>query len=263
VGGIMGRIIAIANQKGGVGKTTTSINLSAALAEKGKKVLVIDMDPQGNTTNGFGLNNKDQEINTLYELMIGACNVEDVVIKNPVEGLEGLDIIPSKVELAAVEVELIDAEDKEYILRDAIAPIVDKYDFIIIDCPPSLSMLTLNPMSAADTVLVPIQCEYYALEGLSQLIFTVNLVKERLNPKLDMEGVVFTMFDSRTNLSLQVVENVKENLDEHVFKTIIPRNIRLAEAPSYGLPVNLYEPKSAGAEAYRLLADEIIKRKFD
>ncbi len=259
----MGRIIAIANQKGGVGKTTTSINLSAALAEKGKKVLVIDMDPQGNTTSGFGLDNKNELENTLYELMIGACKVEDVVIKNAVEGLEGLDIIPSKVGLAAVEVELIDEDDKEFILRDAIAPIKDNYDFIIIDCPPSLSMLTINPMTTADTVLVPIQCEYYALEGLSQLIYTVNLVKERLNPNLNMEGVVFTMFDSRTNLSLQVVENVKENIDEHVFKTIIPRNIRLAEAPSYGLPINLYEPKSAGAEAYRLLAKEIISRKFN
>lgn len=257
----MGRIIAIANQKGGVGKTTTSINLSAALAEKGKKVLVIDMDPQGNTTSGLGLEDKNEIENTLYELMIGACTVEEAIIKNVVEGLEGLDLIPSKVGLAAVEIELIDEEDKEYILRNAISSIVDKYDFIIIDCPPSLSMLTINPMTTANTVLVPIQCEYYALEGLSQLIYTINLVKERLNPDLDMEGVVFTMFDSRTNLSMQVVENVKENIDEHVFKTIVPRNIRLAEAPSYGLPINIYEPKSAGAEAYRLLAQEIIDKK--
>ncbi len=257
----MGRIIAIANQKGGVGKTTTSINLAAALAEKGKKVLVIDTDPQGNTTSGFGLDKNELE-NTIYELMIGECSVDEAINKNVVEGLEGLDIIPSNVNLAAVEIELIDADQKEYILKEAIEKVKDNYDFIIIDCPPSLSMLTINSMTTASTVLVPIQCEYYALEGLGQLVHTVNLVKERLNPELEMEGVVFTMFDARTNLSLQVVENVKEHIEENVYKTIIPRNIRLAEAPSYGLPINLYEPKSAGAEAYRLLADEVIARKF-
>ncbi len=258
----MGRVIAIANQKGGVGKTTTSINLSAALAERGKKVLVIDTDPQGNTTSGFGLDKNEIE-NTIYELMIGECNVEEAIKKNVVEDLEGVDIIPSNVNLAAVEIELIDADQKEYILREAISSIKDNYDFIVIDCPPSLSMLTVNAMTTANTVLVPIQCEYYALEGLSQLVHTVNLVKDRLNPELEMEGVVFTMFDSRTNLSLQVVENVKEHIQENVYKTIIPRNIRLAEAPSYGLPINIYEPKSAGAEAYRLLADEVIDRTFD
>ena len=257
----MGRIIAIANQKGGVGKTTTSINLAAALAEKGKKVLVIDTDPQGNTTSGFGLD-KNELDNTIYELMIGECSVDEAIEKNVVEGLEGLDIIPSNVNLAAVEIELIDADQKEYILKEAIEKVKDNYDFIIIDCPPSLSMLTINSMTTASTVLVPIQCEYYALEGLGQLVHTVNLVKERLNPELEMEGVVFTMFDARTNLSLQVVENVKEHIEENVYKTIIPRNIRLAEAPSYGLPINLYEPKSAGAEAYRLLADEVIAREF-
>ncbi|WP_026517722.1 ParA family protein [Butyrivibrio sp. MC2021] len=257
----MGRIIAIANQKGGVGKTTTSINLAAALAEKGKKVLVIDTDPQGNTTSGFGLDKNELE-NTIYELMIGECSVDEAINKNVVEGLEGLDIIPSNVNLAAVEIELIDADQKEYILKEAIEKVKDNYDFIIIDCPPSLSMLTINSMTTASTVLVPIQCEYYALEGLGQLVHTVNLVKERLNPELEMEGVVFTMFDARTNLSLQVVENVKEHIEENVYKTIIPRNIRLAEAPSYGLPINLYEPKSAGAEAYRLLADEVIAREF-
>jgi chromosome partitioning protein len=260
-GGEMGRIIAIANQKGGVGKTTTSINLAAALAEKGKKVLVIDTDPQGNTTSGFGLDKNELE-NTIYELMIGECSVDEAINKNVVEGLEGLDIIPSNVNLTAVEIELIDADQKEYILKEAIEKVKDNYDFIIIDCPPSLSMLTINSMTTASTVLVPIQCEYYALEGLGQLVHTVNLVKERLNPELEMEGVVFTMFDARTNLSLQVVENVKEHIEENVYKTIIPRNIRLAEAPSYGLPINLYEPKSAGAEAYRLLADEVIARKF-
>ena len=258
----MGRVIAIANQKGGVGKTTTSINLSAALAERGKKVLVIDTDPQGNTTSGFGLDKNELE-DTIYELMIGECSIEAAIKKNVVEDLEGVDIIPSNVNLAAVEIELIDAEQKEFILREAISKVKDNYDFIVIDCPPSLSMLTVNAMTTANTVLVPIQCEYYALEGLSQLVHTVNLVRDRLNPELEMEGVVFTMFDSRTNLSLQVVENVKEHIQENVYKTIIPRNIRLAEAPSYGLPINIYEPKSAGAEAYRLLADEVIERKFD
>ncbi|SEL64340.1 MULTISPECIES: ParA family protein [unclassified Butyrivibrio] len=254
----MGRAIAIANQKGGVGKTTTSINLSATLAEKGKKVLVIDTDPQGNTTSGFGLN-KNQLENTIYELLIGDCKVDDALYINVVDGV---DIIPSNVNLAAVEIELIDMEEKEFILRKAIEKIRDHYDFIIIDCPPSLSMLTINAMTTADTVLVPIQCEYYALEGLSQLVHTVNLVKERLNNSLQMEGVIFTMYDSRTNLSMQVVENVKDHISENVYKTIIPRNIRLAEAPSYGLPINLYDTKSAGAEAYRLLADEVIGRKF-
>jgi len=262
IGGKMGRVIAIANQKGGVGKTTTSINLSAALAERGKKVLVIDTDPQGNTTSGFGLDKNELE-NSIYELMIGECSIEDAIQKNVVEDLDGVDIIPSNVNLAAVEIELIDADQKEFILREAISKVKDNYDFIIIDCPPSLSMLTVNAMTTANTVLVPIQCEYYALEGLSQLVHTVNLVRDRLNPELEMEGVVFTMFDSRTNLSLQVVENVKEHIQENVYKTIIPRNIRLAEAPSYGLPINIYEPKSAGAEAYRLLADEVIERKFD
>jgi chromosome partitioning protein len=262
MGGVMGRIIAIANQKGGVGKTTTSINLASALAEKGKKVLVIDTDPQGNTTSGFGID-KNEIDHTIYELMIGECSIDEVITKNVVKGIDGVDIIPSNVNLAAVEIELIDSDNKEYILREAISSIRDDYDFIIIDCPPSLSMLTVNAMTTANTVLVPIQCEYYALEGLSQLVHTVNLVKDRLNPELDMEGVVFTMFDSRTNLSLQVVENVKEHIQENVYKTIIPRNIRLAEAPSYGLPINVYEPKSAGAEAYRLLANEVIDRKFD
>ncbi|WP_029323693.1 ParA family protein [Butyrivibrio sp. AE3004] len=254
----MGRAIAIANQKGGVGKTTTSINLSATLAEKGKKVLVIDTDPQGNTTSGFGLN-KNQLENTIYELLIGECNVNDALYTNVVDGV---DIIPSNVNLAAVEIELIDMEEKEFILRNAIEKIRKNYDFIIIDCPPSLSMLTINAMTTANTVLVPIQCEYYALEGLSQLVHTVNLVKERLNENLEMEGVIFTMYDSRTNLSMQVVENVKDHISENVYKTIIPRNIRLAEAPSYGLPINLYDTRSSGAEAYRLLADEVIGRKF-
>ena len=253
----MGRVIAIANQKGGVGKTTTSINLSAALAEKGKKVLVIDTDPQGNTTSGFGIEKNELE-NTIYELLLGECSVQDCIIK---DASEGVAIIPSNVNLAAVEIELVDAEKREFILKKEIDWIRDDYDYVIIDCPPSLSMLTVNAMTAADSVLVPIQCEYYALEGLSQLIHTVNLVKERLNPDLDMEGVVFTMYDARTNLSLQVVENVKSVLKQKIFDTVIPRNVRLAEAPSYGMPINKYDPKSAGAASYAALAEEVIKNR--
>ena len=253
----MGRIIAVANQKGGVGKTTTSINLSASLAGRGKKVLVIDTDPQGNTTSGFGVD-KNELDNTIYELILSECSIRECILKDVIPGVS---IIPSNVNLAAAEIELIGVDKKEYILKNEVDWIKDQYDYIIIDCPPSLSMLTVNAMTTANTVLVPIQCEYYALEGLSQLIHTVNLVKERLNPDLQMEGVVFTMYDSRTNLSLQVVENVKNNLKENVFNTLIPRNIRLAEAPSYGMPIIMYDPKSAGAEAYMQLADEVIKRK--
>lgn len=253
----MGKIIAIANQKGGVGKTTTAINLSAALADKGKKVLVIDMDPQGNTTSGFGVEKNELE-NTVYELMLGECSVHDCIIKDV---YKSLSIIPSNVNLAAAEIELIESNSKEYILKSEIDFIADKYDFILIDCPPSLSMLTVNAMTTAGSVLVPIQCEFYALEGLSQLIHTINLVKKKLNPELAMEGVVFTMYDGRNNLSREVVENVKEALEEKIFDTMIPRNIRLAEAPSYGIPITEYDPKSAGAESYLSLADEIIKNK--
>ena len=253
----MGRTIAIANQKGGVGKTTTSINLSASLAAKGKKVLVIDIDPQGNTTSGFGIEKNDLE-NTIYELILSECSIEECILKDVIPGVS---IIPSNVNLAAAEIELIGIDKKEYILKNEVDWVKDKYDFIIIDCPPSLSMLTINSMTTADTVLVPIQCEYYALEGLSQLIHTIDLVQQRLNPKVIIEGVVFTMYDARTNLSMQVVENVKENLNTTIYKTIIPRNVKLAEAPSHGLPINLYDKKSAGAESYRLLAKEIINRK--
>ena len=253
----MGRVIAVANQKGGVGKTTTAINLSACLAEKGQKVLAIDMDPQGNMTSGLGID-KDEVEKNIYDLMIGQVGVEEVLQK---EAIENLDIIPTSIDLSAAEIELIGVDDKEFIIRNAIAPIKDNYEYIIIDCPPSLSMLTINAMTTADSVLVPIQCEYYALEGLSQLIHTVELVKERLNPILKIEGVVFTMYDARTNLSLQVVENVKENLQQNIYKTIIPRNIRLAEAPSYGMPINLYDPKSTGASEYQRLADEVMNRE--
>lgn len=250
----MSRIIAIANQKGGVGKTTTSINLSASLAEKGEKVLVIDADPQGNATSGFGIEKNELE-NTIYELILGECSINECIVA----AMENISVVPSNVNLAAAEIELIGVERKEFILRNEVDYVKDKYDFIIIDCPPSLNMLTINAMTTADSVLVPVQCEYYALEGLSQLIHTINLVKERLNPDLVMEGVVFTMYDSRTNLSMQVVENVKENLHQHIYDTMIPRNIRLAEAPSYGMPICKYDPKSAGAEAYRNLAEEILK----
>ena len=253
----MGRIIAVANQKGGVGKTTTSINLAACLAEKGKKVLAVDMDPQGNLTSGLGVY-KDSVEKSIYELIIGEVDIKEVINK---EVLENLDIIPTSIDLSAAEIELIGVDDKEYILRNAIDQVKDQYDFVIIDCPPSLSMLTINAMTTADSVIVPIQCEYYALEGLSQLIHTVELVKDRLNSKLEIEGVVFTMYDARTNLSLQVVENVKDNLQQNIYKTIIPRNIRLAEAPSYGLPINKYDPKSTGAESYMRLADEVIERE--
>ena len=252
----MGRAIVVANQKGGVGKTTTAINLAACLAEAGQKVLAIDMDPQGNMTSGLGVD-KDAIENSVYELLLGEAEVEDCVQK---EVIENLSVIGSNINLSAAEIELIGQDEKEYILQKAITPIRDQYDFVIIDCPPSLSMLTINSMCLADTVLVPIQCEYYALEGLTQLIHTINLVQDRLNPSLEIEGVVFTMYDARTNLSLQVVENVKSNLEQNIYKTIIPRNVRLAEAPSYGMPINLYDTKSAGAESYRLLEDEVIHR---
>lgn len=252
----MSEIMAIANQKGGVGKTTTTINLSAALAEQGKKVLIIDMDPQGNTSSGLGID-KDELETTVYQLMIGDNSFDECVQKDV---FENLDVLAANVNLAGIEIETMDMEDRNYILRDIISEVENRYDFIIIDCPPSLNTLTINSMTTADSVLVPIQCEYYALEGLSQLIYTINLVKDRLNPKLTINGVVFTMYDGRTNLSMQVIENVRNNLNQTIYDTIIPRGVRLAEAPSHGLPITQYDNRSTGAKAYMSLAKEVIER---
>ncbi len=254
----MGRIIAIANQKGGVGKTTTAINLAACLAEAGKKILLIDCDPQGNATSGLGID-KDHLENSIYEVLLDECGIRQAM--QAMDGVENLTVLPSNVNLAGAEVELIEVEDKEYILSNTVDYIRDDYDYILIDCPPSLNILTVNAMTTADSVLVPIQCEYYALEGISQLIHTVELVQERLNPDLTIDGVVFTMYDARTNLSADVVASVRENLNTKVYNTIIPRNVRLAEAPSHGLPIHLYDSRSSGAESYRNLAREVIERR--
>ena len=252
----MGRIIVTANQKGGVGKTTTAINLSACLAKCGRKVLAVDTDPQGNMTSGLGVNKHTIE-SSVYQMMLGESDFFSTVVRNV---YEGVDLIPSSVDLAAVEIELNYEENKEFILRDLLRPVADLYDYVIVDCPPSLNLLTLNALTAADSVMVPIQCEYYALEGLSQLIHTITLVKERLNPGLSIDGIVFTMYDGRTNLSQQVVENVKENLTQHIYDTLITRNIRLAEAPSYGMPICEYDPSSSGAANYMKLAQEVIQK---
>ncbi len=252
------RIIAITNQKGGVGKTTTAINLSASLATFGKKVLVIDADQQGNTTSGLGLDKNNLEL-TIYNMFLGEAEIAEIKQTTCVEGLE---IIPANISLTGAEIELIGKEEREYILKQELEKIKEDYDFIIIDCPPSLNLITINALTAADTVLVPIQCEYFALEGLEQLLHTINLVKKRLNPYLEIEGIVFTMFDARTNLSLQVVEEVKRSLGASVYRSIIPRNVRLGEAPSHGLPIHLYDPKSKGAESYELLAEEVIEKEW-
>lgn len=250
----MSRIIAIANQKGGVGKTTTSVNLSACLAEAGKKVLLVDLDPQGNTTSGLGID-KNELDKTVYEIIGGEIDIKEGIIDDL---FENLSLLPANRNLSGAEIELITTENMQYIVKEKLGQIREEYDYIILDCPPALGMLTVNAMTAADSVLVPIQCEFYALDGLSQLLYTIELIQKNLNPELYMEGVVFTMYDARTNLSLQVVENVKDNLTHNIYKTIIPRNVRLAEAPSHGLPINLYDTKSTGAESYRLLAEEVI-----
>ena len=250
----MAKVIAIANQKGGVGKTTTAVNLSACLAYKGKRVIIIDADPHGNTTSGLGIE-KQNVSKSIYEVIINDEKIENALMQTMIENLY---ICPSNIQLVGAEVELVSVISRETRLKVALEDIRDKYDFIIIDCPPSLGLLTLNALTAADTILVPIQCEYYALEGLSQLMNTVKLVQRHLNPSLEVEGVVLTMFDARTNLSLQVVEDVKKYFRNKVYRTIIPRNVRLSEAPSFGLPIILYDPKSKGAECYLDLAREVI-----
>ncbi len=251
----MGKIIAIANQKGGVGKTTTAVNLSAALGRAGKKVLMVDIDPQGNATSGLGVN-KREKASSAYHLLVGSARMEDVLVST---GFKGLDLIPSNIELAGVEIELVEMNERTFRLRQALAPVKDAYDYIIIDCPPSLGLITLNALTAANSLLVPIQCEYYALEGLSQLMATVRQIKRLYNPDIEIEGVLLTMYDSRLNLTLQVVAEVKKHFSGKVYKTVIPRNVRLSEAPSYGQPIQYYEESSKGAGAYNDLAKEFLK----
>ena len=252
----MGRIIAIANQKGGVGKTTTAINLAAALAEAGQRVLGIDFDPQGNLSSGIGIE-KESIKNSVYDLLINGVDFYSVLQETEIKNL---DVLPTNVNLAGAEIELQDEANRDTKLKEKIEAIRANYDFIIVDCPPSLSLLTINALTAADSVLIPIQCEYYALEGLGQMVKTINLIRKKLNKKLTIEGVVFTMYDARTNLSQQVVESVKETLDEYIYNSVIPRNVRLAEAPSYGKPITEYDTRSSGAESYRMLAAEVISR---
>ena len=251
----MSKIIAIANQKGGVGKTTTNVNLTACLAQMGKKVLAVDMDPQGNSTSGLGIDKDNLDL-TVYDLILGEGYIEQVMLPTQIEGLR---LLPANVHLSGAEIELIDVPGREYRLKNILKHAKYLYDYIFIDCPPSLNLLTLNAFCAADSVLVPIQCEYYALEGLTQLLHTIELVQRKMNPRLTIEGVVFTMYDSRTKLSTDVVDEVKSYLGKYVYQTLIPRNVRLSEAPSHGLPITLYDDKSKGAECYKLLAEEIIK----
>ncbi|MEA5049394.1 MAG: AAA family ATPase [Eubacteriales bacterium] len=251
------KIVAIANQKGGVGKTTTAVNLSACLAEQGKKVLLVDADPQGNSTSGLGMKKEGDE-KSIYDVLINDVPVDEAT-KNTMIDL--LKLLPAHISLAGAEVELVNMMAREQVLKRALNATKQNYDYIFIDCPPSLGLLTLNALTAADTLLVPIQCEFYALEGLSLLMNTVKLVRKSLNPDLDVEGVVLTMFDSRTNLSMQVVEEVKKFFKNKVYDTIIPRSVRLGEAPSFGLPISRYAPSSAGATAYSALAKEMIEKE--
>ncbi|MHB1315097.1 MAG: ParA family protein [Christensenellales bacterium] len=251
----MSRVIAIANQKGGVGKTTTNVNLSACIADTGKKVLTIDLDPQGNTSSGLGID-KTGKYKSIYDVIINGLDIHEAVLATP---QENLFLVPSGINLAGAEIELVPLMAREHILKGAMEKIRTEYDFIFIDCPPSLGLLTLNALTAADKILVPIQCEYFALEGLSQLLNTVNLVRRHLNPSLAVEGVVLTMYDSRTKLAVQVVEEVRRYFKNRVYSSVIPRNVRLGEAPSYGLPINLYDRSCAGADAYSELASEFIR----
>ena len=250
----MGRVIAVANQKGGVGKTTTAVNLSTSLAKKNKKVILIDGDPQGNATSGLGVE-KDPE-NSLYDVLVNEVDIKATLQDTCVKTLK---VCPSNMDLAGAEVELVSQMSREFRMKEKIDPIKEEYDYIIIDCPPSLGLITLNSFTAADSVLIPVQCEYYALEGLGQLLNTINLVKKHLNKNLEIEGAVLTMYDMRTNLSNQVVKEVKRYFDDKVYKTVIPRNIKLSEAPSFGMPIGLYDPKSKGARAYEKLAREVLK----
>ena len=251
----LGKIIAVANQKGGVGKTTTSVNLSACVAELGKKVLLVDIDPQGNASSGLGRGH--EEGLTVYDVLIGECKAAEAVVET---GYGPLSLMPTAIELAGAEIELVGMDDREMLLKNALGQVADEYDYIFIDCPPSLSLLTLNALSAANTVLIPIQCEYYALEGVGQLVNTIKLMRKKLNPELGIEGILLTMYDSRTNLCAQVVQEVRNHFADEAFETMIPRNVRLSEAPSYGLPIHLYDGKCSGTAAYRELAKEMIRR---
>lgn len=253
----MGKIIAIANQKGGVGKTTTSVNLSACLAHLGKKVLLIDSDPQGNATSGVGVNKGDVQ-DCIYNMLIDDVPVRDVILPTEIENLE---IVPATISLAGAEIELVSTISREVRMKHAIQDIKDDYDYVIIDCPPSLGLLTLNALTASDSIIIPVQCEYYALEGLSQLLSTIRLVQKHLNEALYIDGVLLTMFDARTNLGIQVIEEVKKYFQDKVYTTIIPRNVRLSEAPSHGKPIILYDPRSKGAEVYSELAKEVVENE--
>ena len=252
----MGKVISMSNQKGGVGKTTTTVNLAAFLSEKGKKVLIIDIDPQANAGYGVGIN-AEESGNTIYEVLIGEIQIEDAIHHTE---FPNLDIVPSNIHLSGAQVDMMELENKEFKMRDSISQIRDYYDYILIDCPPSLGILTLNALIAANSVMIPLQCEYYALEGLSQLLQIISMVQENLNTSLDVEGVVLTMYDSRTKLSQHVVNDVKEHFNDKVFKTIIPRNVKLSEAPSFGKPIGLYDRICPGSEAYEQLANEVLAK---